>query len=76
MVDDIGIKSVSRPGVGTTRKAESDDLKGDSLAARRAEKAGAEGDSRERSFRSEAVSARSSTGSARSPSRSAAASTA
>ena len=42
----IGVKSVHRPGVGATRKAESDDLPGESLAARRAAKRAAEGEGR------------------------------
>ena len=46
VIDDIGIKSVLRPVVGATRKAESDDLRGDSLTARRAEKARVEGEGR------------------------------
>ncbi len=46
VVDDIGVKSVSRPGAGVTRKAESDDLKGASLDARRVAKMRAEGEGR------------------------------
>ena len=42
----VGVKSVIRPGSGRTRKAESDDLRGESLAARRAEKLKAESESR------------------------------
>lgn len=42
-VDGIGVKAVARPG-GTTRKAESDALAGDSLAERRAAKLRAERD--------------------------------
>jgi uncharacterized protein (TIGR00299 family) protein len=41
----IGVKSVFRPGAGITRKAESDDLYGDGLAARRAAKQKAESES-------------------------------
>ncbi len=41
----VGVKSVTRPASGPTRKAESDDLAGDSLVARRAAKARAENDS-------------------------------
>ncbi len=46
IVEGIGVKSVFRPGAGVTRKAESDDLRGESLALRRAEKRKAESESR------------------------------
>ena len=42
----VGVKSVMRPASGPTRKAESDDLGGESLVARRAEKLRVEGESR------------------------------
>lgn len=45
-VEGVGVKSVVRPDSGPTRKAESDDLRGDSLVARRAEKARVESDGR------------------------------
>jgi len=45
-VDGVGVKSVTRPASGLTRKAESDDLDGHSLAARRAAKLRVESDSR------------------------------
>ncbi len=46
LVDEIVVKSVLRPGVGRTRKAESDDLRGDTLTARRAQKVKAEDEGR------------------------------
>jgi uncharacterized protein (TIGR00299 family) protein len=45
-VGGVGVKSVMRPGSGVTRKAESDDLHGEGLAARRAAKQKAESESR------------------------------
>jgi len=45
-VAEVGVKSVVRPASGLTRKAESDDLGGESLVARRAAKLRVERDSR------------------------------
>jgi len=42
----VGVKSVMRPASGLTRKAESDDLGGENLVARRAAKLRVESDSR------------------------------